>query len=199
MNKIVIYMIGSLKNPKIPEIAKEIRGLGKELSVEIEAFDDWFSPGPEADDFWRNFEKVRGSTYKQALRNYAGKHIFEFDKFHIDRADVGILIMPAGKSGHMELGYLMGRCKTCFVFFEEEPERWDVMYQFAMENDGDVCFSKEELFEGLRKLFAKLAIRTIDKYEQIASTMNWHNRCARATLGDMREVTAEDVRRMYEG
>jgi hypothetical protein len=150
MDKKVIYMIGSLKNEKIPHIAKEIR----ELSETFDVFDDWFSPGPEADDFWRNFEKVRGSTYKQALRNYAGKHIFEFDKFHIDRADIGVLVMPAGKSGHMELGYLIGRCKTCFVYFEEEPERWDVMYQFVYENGGNLCFNKEELFAELKKLVA---------------------------------------------
>lgn len=146
-DKKVVYMIGSLKNDKIPQIAREIR----ELRKDFEVFDDWFSPGPEADDFWRNFEKVRGSTYKQALRNYAGKHIFEFDKFHIDRADIGILIMPAGKSGHMELGYLIGRCKKCFVYFEEEPERWDVMYQFVLEN-GEICFSKEELINELKKI-----------------------------------------------
>jgi len=142
MKKKVIYIIGSLKNKKIPFIAKEIRELG------FEVFDDWFSPGPEADDFWRKYEKVRGSTYKEALNNWAGKHIFEFDKYHIDRADIGILIMPGGKSAHLELGYMIGQGKICFVFFDEEPERWDVMYQFAK----DVFFKKEELFEELKKL-----------------------------------------------
>jgi nucleoside 2-deoxyribosyltransferase len=141
--KKVIYLIGSLKNEKIPYIAKRIRD---ELGFEV--FDDWFSPGPEADDFWRNFEKVRGSTYKQALKNYAGKHIYEFDKFHIDRGDIGVLVMPAGKSGHMELGYLVGRGKPCFILFEEEPERWDVMYQFA----NAICFNFDELKEELIKV-----------------------------------------------
>ena len=142
MEKKVIYMIGSLKNEKIPHIAKEIRTLG------FEVFDDWFSPGPEADDFWRNYEKVRGSTYKQALNNWAGKHVFEFDKHHIDRSDIGVLVMPAGKSGHLELGYMIGKGKKCFVLFDEEPERWDVMYQFA---DG-ICFSFDELKQELENI-----------------------------------------------
>lgn len=90
MKKKVIYIIGSLKNKKIPFIAKEIRKLG------FEVFDDWFSPGPDADDYWRKFEKIRESTYKEALNNWAGKHIFEFDKHHIDRSDIGILVMPCG-------------------------------------------------------------------------------------------------------
>jgi hypothetical protein len=138
----VIYLIGSLKNDQIPHMANKIRKLG------FEVFDDWFSPGPEADDFWRNYEKVRGSSYKQALSNYAGKHVFEFDKFHIDRADIGILYMPGGKSAHLELGYMLGQGKKGYVLFDEEPERWDVMYQFATA----VCFSFEELQKELEKI-----------------------------------------------
>lgn len=94
-----------------------------------------------------NNKKIRGSSYKQALKNYAGKHIYEFDKFHIDRGHIGVLIMPAGKSGHMELGYMIGQGKPCFVYFDKEPERWDVMYQFAKE----VCFSMEELQNELKQ------------------------------------------------
>lgn len=107
---------------------------------------------PEADDFWRKYEKVRGSTYKEALNNWAGKHVFEFDNFHVKRSHIGILCMPAGKSGHMELGVMMGQGKPCFVYFDKEPEKWDVMYQFAMESGGDVCFNFDDLKEALLKL-----------------------------------------------
>jgi len=143
MNEQVVYLMGSLKNENIPHMANQIRELGFG-----EVFDDWFSPGPNADDYWRDYEKVRGSSYKQALTNWAGKHVFEFDKFHIDRADIGILVMPAGKSGHLELGYMIGSGKKCFIVFDEEPERWDVMYQFAH----GLCFSFDELKEELLKI-----------------------------------------------
>lgn len=142
MKNKVIYLIGSLRNEKIPHIAKELRELG------FEVFDDWFSPGPEADDFWRKYEKIRGSTYKEALNNWAGKHIYQFDKYHIDRSDIGILYMPGGKSAHLELGYMIGRGKKCYVLFDKEPERWDVMYQFAE----DVFFNIDELKNELKKL-----------------------------------------------
>jgi nucleoside 2-deoxyribosyltransferase len=138
----VIYLIGSLKNrKKIIDLANRLRELG------FEVFDDWIAPGPDADDYWRDYEKRRGSSYKQALKNYAATHIFEFDKYHIDRSDMGVLYMPAGKSAHLELGYMIGRGKPCFVLFDEEPERWDVMYQFATA----VCFSYEELVKELKK------------------------------------------------
>lgn len=137
----VVYLIGALKNKKIPLIGNELRKLG------FEVFDDWFSPGPEADDFWREYEKTKTSSYKQALNGWAAKHIFEFDKHHLDRSDITILVMPAGKSGHLELGYCVGRGKITYVLFDEEPERWDIMYQFA----NDVFFDLEDLKNELRK------------------------------------------------
>ena len=141
-----IYLIGSLKNENVPILAKKLR---EALGVEV--FDDWFSPGPKADDFWRDYEHTRGSSYKEALNNYAGKHVFEFDKHHIDRLPVGVMYMPAGKSGHLELGYMLGTGKKGYILFDKEPERWDVMYQFAT----DVFFSEDELIAELKKVYEK--------------------------------------------
>ena len=136
----MIYVIGSLRNENIPTISATLR---EETGLEV--FDDWFSPGPEADDFWKKYEEARGRTYQEALKGWAGKHVFEFDKFHIDRADIGVLIMPSGKSGHMELGYMIGRGKPCYVLMDVQ-DRWDVMYQFA---DG-ILFSMDELLVALK-------------------------------------------------
>lgn len=141
-NKIV-YLIGSLKNrEKILPLAKKLRKIGFQ-----EVFEDWISPGPEADDFWRDYEKERGRSYGEALKGWAGKHIYEFDKFHIDRGHIGIMCMPCGKSGHLELGYMLGRGKRGYILLDGEPERWDVMYQFA---DG-VFFRYNELEKELIK------------------------------------------------
>ena len=145
--EIGIYLIGSLRNQEIPKLARRLR---EELGVEV--FDDWFSPGPKADDYWRDFEHARGSSYKQALKSYAGTHVFEFDKYHIDRLPIVVMAMPAGKSGHLELGYSLGKGKRGYIFFEEEPERWDVMYQFAT----DIFFNEKELVAELKKAIAEL-------------------------------------------
>lgn len=137
-----IYIIGSLRNQRIPEIGNAIRQLG------IEAFDDWYAAGPEADDRWKEYEKGRGRTYGEALLGHAANHVFEFDRHHLDRVDAAVLVLPAGKSGHLELGYVSGRGKPTYVLFPEgEPEeRWDVMYQFA---NGGVFFSIESFLNEL--------------------------------------------------
>ena len=136
----MIYLIGSLRNPKIPLLGVELRKLGYEV------FDDWYGAGHEADDKWREYEQVRGRRYAEALYGHAAVNAFSFDDTHLQRATAGILVLPAGKSGHLELGYMIGLGKRGYVLFEEEPERWDLMYHFA---DG-VAFSPDDLFEQLQ-------------------------------------------------
>lgn len=130
-----IYLIGSLRNPEIPNIGNYLRTCG------FEVFDSWFAAGPIADDCWQEHEKQRGLTYDQALKDYAATHVFQFDHYHLNRCDISILVMPAGKSGHLEFGYTVGLGKPAFILFDKEPDRWDVMYQFA----NSVHFNKEDL------------------------------------------------------
>ena len=134
-----IYLIGALKNPEIPEIGIKLRELG------FEVFDDWFSAGPRADEHWNKHEKQKGRNFKEALYGFHARTVLEFDKAHLDRADVGILIMPAGKSGHVEFGYMAGKGKETYILFEEEPSRYDVMLGFA----NNIFFSLDELIKEL--------------------------------------------------
>jgi len=136
----IIYLIGSLRNPEVPLYAKALREAGHEV------FDDWFAAGPEADDYWRDYEIQRGHSFIQALDGYAANHVFEFDKHHINRADAAVLVLPAGKSGHLELGYAIGLGKLGYILLDNNPERYDVMYRFATK----VVPSIEELIQCLQ-------------------------------------------------
>lgn len=120
-----IYLIGALNNWKIIDIAKKLRNEG------FEVFDSWITPGPKADEYLRKYSKRRGLTHKQIMQDWSTEHIFEFDKFHIDRSDIVIMIMPCGKSGHLELGYAIGQGKKGYILFDKEPKRLDIMHRFA--------------------------------------------------------------------
>jgi hypothetical protein len=128
-----VYIIGSLGNKKIPHIGNILR---KETDCEV--FDSWFSPGKDADSYWRKYTKTRGMTYEEALQDYSAQHVFEFDKHHIDTSDVGVLVMPAGKSAHLELGYMVGQGKKGYILFDKEPKRYDVMTLFATKRFTDI-------------------------------------------------------------
>lgn len=136
-----IYLIGSLRNPLVPEYANKLREKGHTV------FDDWYAAGPEADDYWQKYETERGHNYAEALDGYAAKHVFYFDKHHLDSNDKAVLVLPAGKSGHMELGYFMGTGKPGYILFDDDVEncRWDVMYEFAVDSGGGVFFDFDTL------------------------------------------------------
>ena len=134
-----IYLIGSLKNPKIPEIGKTLRSKGYEV------YDEWHCPGSEADENWQAYCKFNGLTYAQALEGWHAKQIYEIDKFHLDRADVGILVWPCGKSGHLEGGYLIGKGRKCYILLEGEPDRYDIMTRMMTK----VCPTLETIIKEL--------------------------------------------------
>lgn len=137
----MIYLIGSLRNPRIPLLANALRSAG------FEVFDDWFAAGPEADDKWQEYERGRGHNFIQALNGWHARHVFDFDKTHLDWADAAVLVLPAGKSAHLELGYVIGSGRPGFVYMEDEPERFDVMYRFAK----GVAFDVDGLIGALKR------------------------------------------------
>lgn len=135
-----IYLIGSLRNPNIREIAHFLRVDGHEV------FDDWHGAGEHADDIWRDYEKNRGRSYREALASPLATSVYNLDKTWLDWADCAVMVMPAGKSGHLELGYAVGRGYLTGVLFDGEPERWDIMYQFVSQ----LWYNENEMLEGLR-------------------------------------------------
>lgn len=137
-----IYLIGSLRNPAVPVVADQLRAQG------FEVFDDWFAAGHEADEWLQRYEQNRGHSYREALRGHAVNHVFHFDEHHLDDCDMAVMLLPAGKSAHLELGYVRGQGKPAFIWMPNgEPERWDVMYRFAT----DLVYTFDELIEAIRK------------------------------------------------
>jgi hypothetical protein len=121
-----VYIIGSLRSDNVPAVAKYLR-----LNTKHDIFDDWYAAGPEADDMWQKYEQARDHGFSEALKGHAAQHVYLYDKKHLDEASAGVLVLPAGKSGHLEAGYLIGQGKPVYILLQREPERFDVMYNFA--------------------------------------------------------------------
>ena len=136
-----LYLIGSLRNPGIPELGHFLRQSG------FDVFDHWWCASEDADDTWKTYAQARGQTYREALYDHAATHVYEFDKAHLDTSHMGVLAMPAGKSGWAEMGLLRGQGKPVYIYFEEEPavDRWDVMARIA----SGICYTRDELLSAL--------------------------------------------------
>lgn len=153
----VLYLIGSLRNPQVPVFAGRLRALG------FEVFDDWYAAGPEADDYWQKYEQERGHDLVEALEGHAAYHVFDYDHKHLDRADLGILLLPGGRSAHIEMGYLAGRGVPTHIILEGEPERYDVMYRFATQvwrTEDEFIRGVESSDRGVHDLLYRQARRT---------------------------------------
>lgn len=137
----MIYLIGSLQNPRVLDVAKRLRTEG------FDVFDEWMAAAPHGDQQWQDYGRQRGWTYKQALESAFVTTAFNFDLTHLKQADTGVLVMPSGRSGHLELGWLLGQEKRGYILFDGEPERYDLMTKLAT----DVVFSVDELLVALRQ------------------------------------------------
>jgi hypothetical protein len=136
-----VYIIGSLRNENVVRLEIELRKL------DYAVFAQWYGAGPTADDCWKKYEQDKGRTYGQALYSGAATHVFQLDATYLKKADIAVLLLPAGKSGHLECGVAIGAKKRAFIVFEEEPtDRWDLMLRFAEK----VFFSQQEFLDFMR-------------------------------------------------
>ena len=120
--KVMLYITGALKNPRVPEIGNLLRAEG------FDAFDEWFTPGPRADWFLHQYSTQRGLSHKEALEGRAVTNIHLFDRAYLDLADAVIIVMPAGKSSMIEAGYAIGSDKPVYLLLDgNDPKRFDVM------------------------------------------------------------------------
>ncbi len=81
---------------------------------------------------YRDVDGMEHMTAAEALCVPQAAEAFEADKAGIDWADAVVLLLPAGRSSHLEAGYAVGQGKELFILDQEEKGgNWDVMYGFA--------------------------------------------------------------------
>ncbi len=56
---------------------------------------------------------------------------FAEDKKWLDWCDICILLVPSGRSAHLEAGYAKGSGKKLYIYGDFPAGEWDVMYGFA--------------------------------------------------------------------
>lgn len=121
-----IYLMSSLGNADLPRVGRDLRVAGHEV------FDDWHGAGTNADVHWREYEQSRGYTFVEALARPLAQVHYELDREWMAWANTGLLVLPAGKSGHLELGYLAQReDTTTHILLDGEPTDWNLMYKLV--------------------------------------------------------------------
>ena len=78
-----------------------------------------------------NYQHMDGIKF---LKQPKAQRAFQEDKKWIDWADVVLLMLPSGRSAHLEAGYAAGRGKKLIIYGDFPAGEFDVMYGFA-----DLC------------------------------------------------------------
>jgi nucleoside 2-deoxyribosyltransferase len=136
-----VYVASSWRNKYQQDVVAELRNAGHEVY-------DFRNPRPGDHGFhwseidpkwqqWREFE------YRDALKHPIAESGFASDFEAMQWADACVLVLPCGRSAHLEAGWFVGQGKPCAIFIPEtvEPE---LMYKM-----GTVCVWMDEVLECL--------------------------------------------------
>jgi hypothetical protein len=118
-----IYVASSWRNEHLHAgVVQVLRADGHEVY-------DFRNPRPGDRGFsWAeidlNWKQWTVEQYREALKHPIAQAGFKSDKEAMDWADACVLVLPCGRSAHLELGYFAGKGKPCAVLACEsvEPE-----------------------------------------------------------------------------
>lgn len=139
------YIASSWRNPLQPEIVKMVRAMGHEVY-------DFRNPKPGDTGFhWSeidpNWEAWDAERYRAGLAHPIAEAGFKSDYDAMQWADACVLVLPCGRSAHLEAGWMIGQGKpTCIALAGEVvPE---LMYKMAAH----VAVSVSDLYEWLEQI-----------------------------------------------
>lgn len=113
-----IYLASSWRNPYQPNVVELLRGAGHEV------YDFRHPPGGDhlgfswgdVDPEWRSWDVDR---YLAGLQHPIAVAGFESDFGAMQWADAGVVLLPCGRSAHLEAGWLLGQGKPLWIVLDE--------------------------------------------------------------------------------
>ncbi len=137
-----IYGASSWRNTEQPAVVALLRGAGHRVYDfrNPREGDHGFS-WSEIDPTWQGWSP---SLLRQALTHPAARRGCANDFDGMRWADTGVLLLPCGRSAHLEAGWFTGSGRELFVLMCQ-PEVPELMYRMATA----ICVSVEELLERL--------------------------------------------------
>jgi hypothetical protein len=144
MQMMRIYVASSWRNPYQPAVVQALR----EHSFEVY---DFRHPAPGDDGFqWSEIDPAWQSwtpgQYRDALQHPLVRIGFAQDKLALQMADATVLVLPCGRSSHLELGYAVGIGQRTAVLMLEpaEPELMNLLVD-------RICLTMAELLQWLQE------------------------------------------------
>lgn len=141
-----IYLASSWRNPLQPQAVKMLRDAGHEVY-------DFRNPAPckkgfSWSDISKNWQAWTLEEFIEGLQHNIAQIGYSYDKAGLDWCDTCVLLLPCGKSAHLEAGYAIGKAKQTLIVlhdFRFEPE---LMYLLA-GSPSHIVPGLDHMLEGL--------------------------------------------------
>ena len=124
-----IYLASSWRNPFYPDALAQLRAAGHQVY-------DFRNPAPGNAGFsWASMDPAWQQWTPEAYAAQIGGAIpaggYACDKDALDWADACVLLLPCGRSAHLEAGYMIGRGKPTFIVLNKQGFEPELMYLLA--------------------------------------------------------------------
>jgi hypothetical protein len=175
-----IYVASSWRNNVQPHVVQTLRAHGhrvydfKHPAADNQGF-HWHDvrvPGDMAADgsivSWRDWTPAQ---FREALKSDVAERGFSLDMNALNDCEACVLVLPCGKSAHLELGQAVGAGKRTIVYMPRQEEA-ELMYLMC----DHLCLSMEEVIEKL-KLGPRPGLPDYgrDQYDGLIANMNKHH------------------------
>ena len=137
-----IYVASSWRNLSQPRIVHLLRDRGHQVyDFRHPAEDDNGFSWAQIDPDWQAWNS---RAFPKALSHPLSEKGFTLDKEALDRADVVVLVLPCGRSAHLELGYAVGKGKLTAILLSPEQNEPELMYKMVdlITDDEAVLFER---------------------------------------------------------
>lgn len=133
MSNTKIYVASSWRNEKQPEVVQALRD-DAHFVYDFKDADGFH--WSEIDPNWKSWDS---ETFVDALQHPLAIKGFDRDMHALSHADICVLVMPCGRSAHLEAGWAVGAGKpTAVLLSGGEPELMYSMFDFASEHLLDI-------------------------------------------------------------
>jgi len=123
-----IYAASSWRNDYQPFVVGALREEGHEVyDFRNPTAEDRGFHWSEIDPLWLSWTPL---AFVKALLHPVADRGYAKDWGAMQWADTGVLILPCGRSAHLEAGYFVGAGKPLFIYAPELPEP-ELMYKMA--------------------------------------------------------------------
>lgn len=139
-----IYLASSWRNDEQQNVLWALQGAGHKVY-------DFKNPSPSQGGFsWSfidpNWENWTAAEYREALKSDVAQKGFALDLNAMVWADTCVLLLPCGRSAHLEMGWMIGAGKRSIILTRdgEEPELMALLAD-------KICISIDEVLRELVK------------------------------------------------